>query len=255
MNTQTNQKIKYFLYARKSSESEDRQVASIESQINELTKVAKRENFQIIEILQESRSAKIPGRPIFNKMIERIKNNEADGILCWKLNRLARNPVDGGQIMWMLQNGIIKQIATYARNFYPSDHSVVISVEFGMATQFSRELSGDTKRGLIAKAEKGWLPGIAPLGYLNEKFKIKGEKNIIPDPKGFPLVKKLWDKFLTGNYSVAQVGEYAEKELGLISKRKPKCIVKSKFYELFTNPFYYGDSNTAAPFTRVSINR
>ena len=87
MNTQSNQKIKYFLYARKSSESEDRQVASIESQIKELTKVAKREKLSIIEILQESQSAKGPGRPVFNSMIARIGKGEAAGVICWKIGR------------------------------------------------------------------------------------------------------------------------------------------------------------------------
>lgn len=240
MNTQSNQKIKYFLYARKSSESEDRQVASIESQIIELQRIAKRDKLEIAEIFTESKSAKLPGRPVFNEMVRRINNNEADGILCWKMNRLARNPIDAASITWMLQNATIKQITTYAKNFYPQDNSIIINVEFGMATQFSRDLSGDTKRGLIAKAEKGWFPGVAPLGYKNDRFKLKGEKDILPDKERFPIVRKLWDMFLTGNYSVASVGEYADKELGLVSKRMPKCIVKSKFYELFTNPFYYG---------------
>ena len=237
----TNQKIKYFLYARKSSESEDRQVASIESQINELTKVAKKENLRITEILQESQSAKAPGRPVFNSMIERIKKGDAAGIICWKLDRLTRNPIDSGTLQWLLQGSIIQGIQTYERSYDPADNVLMMNFEMGMANQFIRDLSVNTTRGLRSKAEKGWLPGVAPLGYLNNKFKIKGEKDIIPDPERFPLVRKLWDKFLTGNYSVAQVGEYAEKELGLISKRKPKCIVKSKFYTMFTNPFYYGE--------------
>lgn len=240
MNTQTNQKIKYFLYARKSSESEDRQVASIESQINELTKVAKKENLRITEILQESQSAKAPGRPVFNSMIERIKKGDAAGIICWKLDRLTRNPIDSGTLQWLLQGSIIQGIQTYERSYDPADNVLMMNIEIGIANQFIRDLSVNTTRGLRSKAEKGWLPDTAPLGYLNNKFKIKGEKDIIPDPERFPLVRKIWDKFLTGNYSVAQIGEYAEKELGLISKRKPKCIVKSKFYTLLTNPFYYG---------------
>ncbi len=240
MNTKTNQKIKYFLYARKSSESEDRQVASIESQIKELTKIAKRENLRIAEILQESQSAKGPGRPVFNSMIARISKGEAAGVICWKLDRLARNPIDGGNIAWMIQKGVISHIQTYEKSYYPSDNVLMMSVEFGMANQFIRDLSVNTKRGLISKAEKGWFPGVAPLGYKNNRFKLKGEKDILPDEERFPLVRKAWDMFLTGNYSVASVGEYADKELGLVSNRMSKCIVKSKFYELFTNPFYYG---------------
>ena len=103
---------KYILYARKSSESEDRQMTSIESQIQELQRIAKENNLNVIEILTESRSAKAPGRPVFNSMMAKIHKGEADGILCWKLNRLARNPMDGGQISWGLQQGVIKHIMT-----------------------------------------------------------------------------------------------------------------------------------------------
>ena len=96
--------LKYFIYARKSSEAEDRQVASIDSQISVLSDLAKREGLEIVETFCESQSAKAPGRPIFSKMLEMIYKGRAQGIICWKLDRLARNPVDGGQINWMLQN-------------------------------------------------------------------------------------------------------------------------------------------------------
>ena len=101
-------KIKYFIYARKSTESEDRQVLSISSQIDDSKKVADKFNLKVAKVFSESKSAKQPGREVFNEIIERIKSGEVQGIICWKLDRLARNPVDGGQISWLLQNGIIK---------------------------------------------------------------------------------------------------------------------------------------------------
>ena len=107
------QPIKYFLYARKSSEGEDRQVSSIESQIDELTKLAERNNITITEVFSEAKSAKAPGREVFRKMIDRIKKGEANGILCWKLNRLARNPIDGGEIsqgrlLWAIYTTLLR---------------------------------------------------------------------------------------------------------------------------------------------------
>src|SRR5436309_4765167 len=85
----------YFLYSRKSTESEDRQVLSIDSQIDEMNAIGARESLPIVEVLSEARSAKEPGRPVFNAMMTRLEAGEAEGILCWKLDRLARNPVDG----------------------------------------------------------------------------------------------------------------------------------------------------------------
>jgi DNA invertase Pin-like site-specific DNA recombinase len=123
---QTNQSIKYFLYARKSSEAEDRQAASIDAQKDELMKIAKDQGLHILDILEESQSAKKPGRKVFNSMLERIYKGEANGILCWKLDRLARNPVDGGQISWMLQQSAISQIVTFGRTYYPTDNVLMM---------------------------------------------------------------------------------------------------------------------------------
>jgi DNA invertase Pin-like site-specific DNA recombinase len=100
------------------------------------------------------------------------------------LDRLARNPIDGGQIMWMLQQGIIKHIKTYERSYYPNDNVLIMSVELGMANQFIRDLSQNTKRGLRAKAERGWYPGHAPVGYLPHPLKRKGEKKSLKIQKG-----------------------------------------------------------------------
>ena len=126
-------KIKYFLYVRKSSEAEDRQVASIESQVDELQKLAQEQNFHVVKIFRESKSAKAPGRPIYNEMMARIKHGEAKGILCWKLDRLARNPIDGGEVAWVLQNNVIEHIQTYGRGYLPTDNVLMMSVEFGVA--------------------------------------------------------------------------------------------------------------------------
>lgn len=242
---ENNQKIKYFLYARKSSESEDKQVASIDSQIEELKKIAQKEKLEIIAILQESQSAKAPGRPIFNQLIQRISHGEAQGILCWKLDRLARNFIDSGSIIDSLQKGIIQKIRTYDRVCLPSDNVLMMAIEFGVANQFIRDLSENTKRGLRNKVSQGWLPGRPPIGYLNNKFKEKGKKDIIRDPKRFHLIKQLWDKLLIGGLSIKRLYEIANDDLGLTIKGKngEKRISLSKFYQIFTNPFYCGHFN------------
>ncbi|MFZ2193744.1 MAG: recombinase family protein [Candidatus Moraniibacteriota bacterium] len=239
MNQEIAKPIKYFLYARKSSESEDRQMQSIEAQIGELTQIAEQQNIEVVRVFSESKSAKAPGREVFEDMIKRIKKGEANGIVCWKLNRLARNPVDGGEISWMLQQGIIQHVLTFGRNYYPSDNVLMMAVELGMANQFIRDLSVDTKRGLRLKAEKGWCPNMSVLGYTYNPNKIKGEKEIINDPARFDLVKKMWKTVISRKYTVNETYNLAIKEWGLTNRKGGKVSIAS-WYAMLHNPFYYG---------------
>ena len=234
------EKIKYFIYARKSSESEDRQVQSIQDQVDELQKLAKSSGLNAVKIFSESMSAKAPNRPVFNEMLERIKNGEANGILCWKLNRLARNPIDGGTISWMLQEGLIQYIQTYGRGYSPNDNVIMMSVEFGMANQFIRDLRVDTQRGLRAKAERGWLPCGSPIGYIHNPLKTKGNKEIIKDEESFDLVRRFFDVMLEGQLTPPQILEIANKKWGLKGK-KGKPMARSSIYRVLSNPFYYGE--------------
>jgi len=121
----------YFLYARKSTDVEDKQVLSIEGQLQELRSLARSEGLEISTEFTESRTAKVPGRPIFNDMMNRIQRGEAQGVICWKLDRLARNPVDDGLVRWLLQQGTIKRIATPEKSYYPPDNVLLMSVELG----------------------------------------------------------------------------------------------------------------------------
>lgn len=210
---------------------------SIESQVNELKRLAERSNLQVIDVLSESQSAKSPGRPVFNGMIRAIEQGKADGIICWKLDRLARNPIDGGQIIWLLQRGVIKHIQAYDRSYYPDDNVLLMSIEFGMANQYILDLSKNVKRGLRAKLDKGWRPNYAPLGYLNET-KAKGDSRIVKDPERYELVKKMWELMLTGRYNPAKILQIAKK--WGFKTRKGKDLSRSTIYRMFTSPFYSG---------------
>src|SRR5436190_8785775 len=163
-----NATIKFFLYARKSTEEEDRQMLSIEAQLSELNAIAERENLPIIETFTESRSAKEPGREVFNRMLQRIESGEANAILSWKLDRLARNFDDGGRIIGLLQRGVIQEIRTFEKTYLPSDNVLMIAVELGMANQYVRDLSVNIQRGIREKIRRGLFHGRAPLAYFNE---------------------------------------------------------------------------------------
>ena len=94
------------LYARKSTDVEDKQALSIDAQLVELRQFAEREQIHIVSELIEKESAKAPGRPIFNALLGRIEAGEAEGILAWHPDRLARNSVDGGRVIYLLDEGI-----------------------------------------------------------------------------------------------------------------------------------------------------
>ncbi len=236
--------LKYFLYARKSSEAEDRQVLSIDAQRDELKKIAAQLNITIVEILDEAKSAKKPGRTIFNNMLDRIYKGEAQGIICWKLDRLARNPIDGGQIQWMLQQGIIQHIQTFEKGYYPTDNVILMAMELGVANQFIRDLSTNVKRGLRKRTEQGLTSGVAPIGYINVTNPKTAINTIEKDPERFDMIRKAWDLMLTGSYTVPQILEIANNEWAFKTLRRQKTgggpISRSTLYKVFSNPFYYG---------------
>src|SRR3989344_4351111 len=186
---------RYFLYARKSTDVEDKQVLSIEAQLAELRLLAKREGLHMVEEFVEKKSAKQPGRPLFNDMLLRIQKGEVQGVVCWKLDRLARNPVDGGQIQWLLQEGTIGHIRTHDHSHYPSDNVLMMSVEFGMANQFIRDLSSNVKRGLRLKVSQGEFPSTAPVGYLND---IRA-KTIVVDRRKSKVIRAAFELYAKGN--------------------------------------------------------
>src|SRR5713226_112782 len=135
----------FFIYSRKSSEAEDRQVLSIDSQIREIRSLAEKLSIPIVDVLTEARSAKEPGRLVFNEMMKRIYRGEAQGILCWKLDRLARNPVDGGSIIWAIKQNAIR-IVTPLQNYSQEDDNIILMyMEFGMAQKYIDDLSRNVK--------------------------------------------------------------------------------------------------------------
>ena len=240
-----NQKLKYFIYARRSIKRKDKEerVASIESQLYEIKAFSK--GLAIVGTFTETQSAAEPGRPQFNEMIRQIEAGKANGILCYKTDRLTRNPIDEGTIKYLLQRGVILSIKATDRDWHSEDNGLIASVDFSMSAEYSRILSKHVTRGLRDRARGGFRPSIAPLGYRNSKYHEKGMEEILIDEDRFPKVRKLFDLMLTGQYSVPELVIIAGKDLRLFTreteKRKSVVMGKTGMYHLLTNSFYYGE--------------
>jgi len=231
----TNQIRKFFIYARKSTDSEDRQVRSIQDQIAELKELAKKENLEIVDILVEKQTAKKPGRPVFAEMLKRIEAGEATGILVWHPDRLARNSVDGGQIIYLVDTGIIKELKFPTFWFDPTPQGkFMLSIAFGQSKYYIDNLSENIKRGHRQKLKNGLWPQMAPLGYLNNKE----TKQIYVDKEKAPLIRKAFELYATGKYTLKEIKKIVN-NLGLRG-RKGKPLSVSNYQYLLQNPFYYG---------------
>jgi len=231
--------MRFAIYARKSTESVDRQIQSLDDQIRELRNLASRENYTVVEIFQESRSAKAPGnRPEFDRMLSCIEAGGLDGVLTWAMDRLSRNPVDGGRIAYLLQTGRLSMIRTIEKSYLPDDNALLLSIENGMSTAYIQNLSRNVKRGMQGKFERGWQNNKAPIGYRNDAE----TREITPDPDRFDVMREGWNLLLTGDYRLRDVIEHLHsKGLTVHSRNGPRNIVSATaLYNAFRNPFYSG---------------
>ncbi len=237
--------MKYVVYCRKSSESDDKQALSIDSQEEVLKSYARREKLTICATFKESKSAKSPGRPHFEEMLTYLEKEKSCALLVWKLDRLARNALDGGKISWFMDRGLITEIRTPEKVFRNNgDDKFMMSLDFGIAKKYVDDLSTNVKRGQNTKVGMGWRPGPAPIGYKNSRLRDKGSNTILVDEEIFPLVRKAWDLMLTGAYTAPQVLDIATKDWGLRTPLRRNGggnpISRAAIYHLFNNPFYYG---------------
>ena len=233
-------KIRYCLYSRKSTESEERQVLSIDSQIKEMLQLAEKEGLEIVSMKRESHSAKETGtRPIFNEIVEEIKQGKYDGILTWAPDRISRNAGDLGKIVDLMDSGLLQEIRTYGQTFTNSPNEKFLLMILGSQAKLENDQKGvNVKRGLRARVEMGLWPGVAPIGYLNQKALDK-KCQVIIDPDRSPIIKKIYEKVAYEEWSGRKIYHWLRFELNFKSVGNHNLSL-SNIYRLLQNPFYYG---------------
>jgi len=232
-------KIKFCLYARKSTERDELQALSIDSQLKEMLAVADRDGLNVADIRKESHSAKNSAeRPVFMSIIKDIRADNIQGILTWAPDRLSRNAGDLGTLVDLMDQNYLVEIRTYNQVFTNSPNDKFLLMILGSQAKLENDNKViNVKRGLKAKCEMGFRPGMTPLGYLNEKDGTKGYKKTFLDPVRSPLIREMFERVANG--------ESGRKVLAWLNSvdfrtRGDKQIVLSAIYEILKNPYYYG---------------
>ena len=227
--------MKVFLYARKSTDDEERQILSIDAQRNELREYAKKQGLVIVREFVESMTAKEPGRPIFNDMLLRVEKGEADALLAWHPDRLARNSVDGGKIIWLVDTGKITALKFPTFWFENTPQGkFVLNMAFGQSKYYVDALSENVRRGMREKIRRGVYPHKPPLGYVNEPRL----RTIEIHQQKAPLVRRLFETYATGRYNYDQMADLAA-QWGLLSHQE-RPLARSMIPKMLEDRFYIG---------------
>ncbi len=231
--------IRYVLYARKSSEDDERQALSIDSQVKEMLTVAEHQGIIIVETRTESHSAKYSGqRPVFNHLIEDLRGGMFDGILTWATDRLSRNAGDLGSIVDLIDSGKLREIRTHGQTFTNTPNDKFLLMILGSQAKLENDNRGiNVKRGMKTKCEMGFRPNMTPIGYINDHHSGKGMKQVFVDKKRAPFVTEAFQRVADGA-SGRDIYNWF-KEVGMIT-RKGKLVTLSMVYKMLNNTYYCG---------------
>ncbi len=231
-------KYRYAIYARKSSEESDRQLRSLDAQIDECQKLAEYQKLKKPIIIREAKSAKKPNkRPEFSRLLEKIKAGKIDGIIAWAPDRLARNMLEAGKIIDMIDNDIIKDLKFVTYPFSKDANGLMtLGMSFVLSKQYSDKLGQDVTRGLYSSFAEGKASGMTKHGY-----KTDTSDYFVPNEM-FPLLQTAWQKRLQGE-SLVKISDWLNKSGYLKTYKNSKrevSMTKQKLGLIFNDPFYYG---------------
>ncbi len=236
------EKVRYCLYARKSSEdSSEKQALSIDSQIKEMLAVAERDGLEIIDIRREAHSAKDSGqRPVFREILADIRRGRFNGILSWAPDRLSRNAGDLGAVVDLMDEKLLVEIRTYGQQFRNSpNEKFLLMILCSQAKLENDNKSINVKRGLRTRCEMGLWPAPAVMGYLNEK-RVDRKGHVMVDPERAPIIKQMFENVAYNNWSGHKLYHWLKFELNFKTPLGNKGLTLSNIYMILNNTFYYG---------------
>lgn len=235
------QRVRYVLYARKSTESEEKQVLSIDSQIKEMLQQAERDNLEVVEIRRESHSAKESGqRPVYREILEDIRGGRFNGILTWAPDRLSRNAGDLGSVVDLMDQQHLMEIRTYGQVFKNSpNEKFLLMILCSQAKLENDNRSINIKRGLRTRVEMGLWPGPPPTGYMKEKRMDRRCETLL-DPERAPVIKRIFEKVAYEHWSGRKIYNWLKSDLNFKSVYGKKHLSLGNVYRLLDNTFYYG---------------
>lgn len=234
--------VKYVLYARKSTEQDEKQALSIESQVNEMRTIAERENLEIVDIRREAHSAKDSGqRPVFKEILEDIRRERFNGIIVWHPDRLSRNAGDLGTLVDLMDQKLLVQIKTYGQTFTnnPSE-KFLLMILCSQAKLENDNKSINVRRGLKTRVEMGLWPAPAPTGYLKEKRMDRKCETLI-DPDRAPVIKQMFKKVAYEKWSGRKLYHWLKFDLNFKTATGNKNLSLGNIFRILENTFYYGE--------------
>ncbi len=234
--------VRYCLYARKSTEQDELQALSIDSQIKEMTDMAMKEGLFIAEIRKESHSAKESGqRPVFQTVVQGIRAGKFSGLIAWDPSRISRNAGDLGQVVDLMDAGLLSDIRTHGQRFTNSPNEKFLLMILCSQAKLENDHKGENvKRGLRAKCEMGFRPGVSPLGYIHDKYADKGQKRVLIDPDRAPVIKEMFEKVAYEDWSGRDLLTWLNTEKNFTT-RSGKRIALSAIYTILKDTYYYGE--------------
>ena len=224
----------YIGYIRVSTVKQGTKGVSLIEQRDAILRYAERMGFTITIWLEEMETAAKQGRPVFNQALKLLRTGKAQGIILHKLDRGARNLRDWASIGELSDQGIDVHFVNESIDLQSRGGRLSADIQAVVAADYIRNLREETRKGFYGRLKQGLYPLPAPVGYLDQG---KGKPKTI-DPVMGPLVRKAFDLYATGSYTLETLGDEMYR-LGLRTRSGTR-VERSSLSVMLNNPFYFG---------------